>query len=176
MTNGLKQIEDYRGIVSDSMLEEIQAKAAELRGSSVVHVNATNYGGGVAEILDNFVLLMNDLGIRTDWRVLHGVPDFFEVTKKFHNALQGADISFSDDELNLYKTINHKFAQFADLSHDYVIIHDPQPAALVEYVEHTAPWVWRCHIDITKPNQQAWEFMEPFIQQAYLAQGLAPQQ
>lgn len=165
MANRLKQIEDYRGVVSDSMLDEIQTKAAELRGSSVVHVNATNYGGGVAEILDNFVLLMNDLGIRTDWRVLHGIPDFFEVTKKFHNALQGAEISFSDDELDLYKAINHKFAQFADLSHDYVIIHDPQPAALVEYVEHTAPWVWRCHIDITKPNKQAWEFMEPFIQQ-----------
>jgi trehalose synthase len=106
---------------------------------------------------------MNDLGIRTDWRVLHGIPDFFEVTKKFHNALQGADITFSDEELELYKYINKKFAQFADLSHDFVIIHDPQPAALVDYVPHSAPWVWRCHIDITKPNPQAWDFMEPFI-------------
>jgi len=163
MTKALKQIEDYRGIVNDAVIDEITTKAAELRGSSVVHVNATNYGGGVAEILDNFVLLMNDLGIRTDWRVLHGIPDFFEVTKKFHNALQGADIQFSKEELELYKYINKKFAQFADLSHDYVIIHDPQPAALVDYVSHSSPWIWRCHIDITKPNQQAWNFMEPFI-------------
>ena len=163
MTNGLKQLDDYRGIVNEGVIEEITAKAAALRGSSVVHVNATSYGGGVAEILDNFVLLMNSLGIRTDWRVLHGVPDFFEVTKKFHNALQGADLSFSDEELELYKFINHKFAQFVDLSHDFVIIHDPQPAALAEYVSHTTPWVWRCHIDITKPNPQAWAFMEPFI-------------
>jgi trehalose synthase len=163
MKNALKRVDDYRGIVDDSVIEEIMTRAAELRGASVVHVNATNYGGGVAEILDSFVLLMNDLGIRTDWRVLHGIPDFFEVTKKFHNALQGADLHFNDEELELYKFINHKFAQFADLSHDYVIIHDPQPAALVEFVQHTRPWVWRCHIDITKPNPQAWAFMEPFI-------------
>jgi trehalose synthase len=163
MKNALKQVEDYRGIVSDGVIEEITAKATELRGSRVAHVNATNYGGGVAEILDSFVLLMNDLGIRADWRVLHGIPDFFEVTKKFHNALQGADLSFSKEELELYTFINRKFAQFADLSHDYVIIHDPQPAALVEFVQHTRPWVWRCHIDITKPNPQAWAFMEPFI-------------
>jgi trehalose synthase len=165
MTRVLKKIEDYRGVVQDSVIDEITTKASDLRGASVVHVNATSYGGGVAEILDNFVLLMNDLGIRTDWRVLHGIPDFFEVTKKFHNALQGADIHFSEEELELYKYINNKFAQFVDLSHDYVIIHDPQPAALVEYVNHTNPWVWRCHIDITTPNQQAWEFMEPFIKQ-----------
>jgi trehalose synthase len=165
MTNALKQIEDYRRVAGEDMIDEIKSKANDLQGSSFVHVNATNYGGGVAEILDNFVLLMNDLGIRTDWRVLHGIPDFFEVTKKFHNALQGADLAFSDEELELYQFINRKFAQFADLSHDYVIIHDPQPAALVEYVEHKAPWVWRCHIDITKPNSQAWAFMEPFIQQ-----------
>jgi trehalose synthase len=163
MKNALKRVDDYRGIVNDSVIEEIKTRAAELRGASVVHVNATNYGGGVAEILDSFVLLMNDLGIRTDWRVLHGIPDFFEVTKKFHNALQGADLHFNDEELELYKFINHKFAQFADLSHDYVIIHDPQPAALVEFVEHTSPWIWRCHIDITKPNPQAWAFMEPFV-------------
>ncbi len=165
MTHALKKIEDYREVVQDSVIDEITTKATDLRGASVVHVNATSYGGGVAEILDNFVLLMNDLGIRTDWRVLHGIPDFFEVTKKFHNALQGADIHFSEEELELYKYINNKFAQFVDLSHDYVIIHDPQPAALVEYVNHTNPWVWRCHIDITTPNQQAWEFMEPFIKQ-----------
>ncbi len=161
MTKAMKQIEDYRGIVDDSMLAELRTKAAELSGSSLVHVNATSYGGGVAEILDNFVLLMNDLGIRTDWRVLHGVPDYFEVTKKFHNALQGADLKFSDEELELYKFINKKFAQFADLSHDFVIIHDPQPAALVEYVRHKAPWVWRCHIDITRPNRKPGRLWSP---------------
>ena len=159
----IKQLADYRGIVSDAVIDEIGVKARELKGATVVHVNATNFGGGVAEILDNLVPLMNDIGLRADWRVLHGVPDFFEVTKKFHNALQGQDLVFDDQELQLFKFINEKFARFAFLDHDFVIIHDPQPAALVQYVAHTNPWVWRCHIDITHPSAQAWSFMEPFI-------------
>ena len=163
MNRRIKHFEDYRGIADDAVLEEIQEKAKAIQGATVAHVNATSYGGGVAEILDSFVLLMNDLGIRTDWRVLHGIPDFFEVTKKFHNALQGQELSFSKEELDLYKFINEKFAHFAFLDHDYVIIHDPQPCALVRHIPHTSPWVWRCHIDITKPNPQAWAFMEPYV-------------
>ncbi len=165
MKRSLRKVEDYRGIAPPETIEALQSRAAELRGATVAHVNATNYGGGVAEILDNFVLLMNDLGIRTDWRVIHGIPEYFEVTKKFHNALQGQDLSFSEEELSLYLYINEKFARFAFLDHDFVIIHDPQPCALVQYVAHEAPWIWRCHIDITRPNQQAWGFMEPFILQ-----------
>ena len=106
---------------------------------------------------------MNDLGIRTDWRVIHGIPDFFEVTKKFHNALMGQAAIFEESELELYLDINEKFAQFAFLDHDFVIIHDPQPCALVHYVAHTAPWIWRCHIDISNPNLQALEFLAPYI-------------
>ncbi|MEA1977729.1 MAG: glycosyltransferase [Chloroflexota bacterium] len=163
MKRRFMHFEDYRGIADEAVLKEIQEKAKEIRGVTVAHVNATNYGGGVAEILDSLVLLMNDLGIRTDWRVLHGNPDFFEVTKKFHNALQGQELSFSEDELDLYKFINEKFARFVSLDHDYVIIHDPQPCASIRHIEHTSPWVWRCHIDITKPDPQAWAFMEPYI-------------
>ncbi len=132
----------------------------------MVHVNATAIGGGVAEILDNFVLLMNDAGLRTDWRVLHGTPEFFEVTKKFHNTLQGnRELSFSEQEFELYKWVNHRFASFVDLDHDFVIIHDPQPAALVEYYAHTRPWVFRLHIDITDSNPQAFDFMAPYMEQ-----------
>jgi trehalose synthase len=163
--NKIKRVEDYRGVARDEVLDSIQSKAAALSESTLVHVNATSFGGGVAEILDNFVLLMNDLGIRTDWRVLHGTPDFFEVTKKFHNALQGKEDEFSEEELELYRFTNYKFAQFAQLDHDFVIIHDPQPCALVEYVPNNGRWVWRCHIDITHPNRQAWEFMAPFVDQ-----------
>lgn len=159
-----KRIADYRGIASDKVLDEIDVKARQLASASVVHVNATNFGGGVAEILNSFVLLMNDLGLRTDWRVLHGTPDFFEVTKKFHNALQGQNVAISDEELELYEFTNARFARYADLGHDYVIVHDPQPCGLVHYVAHNTPWVWRCHIDITRPNQRAWEFFKPFIE------------
>ncbi|MEJ2012710.1 MAG: glycosyltransferase [Anaerolineales bacterium] len=159
----LRRVDDFRGVVSDSVLKQLRAAAEPLQNATVAHVNATNYGGGVAEILDNFVLLMNDLGLRTDWRVIHGIPEYFEVTKKFHNALQGGDLTFTEDELELYKRVNEKYAAFAFLDQDFVIIHDPQPCALVEYVKHDSPWVWRCHIDITHANPQAWEFMEPFI-------------
>ncbi len=165
MNLGGKQLADYRGIVTDECLDSIRSRAAELRGATVVHVNATSFGGGVAEILGNLVPLMNDVGIRTDWRVLHGTPAFFEVTKKMHNALQGQALPFPEQDLKLYETINHNFAQFAFLDHDFVIVHDPQPCALVGDVRHTSPWVWRCHIDITHSNAQAWQFLEPFILQ-----------
>ncbi len=162
----LKQLTDYSGVVADEVLDEIYEKAAKLGGARMVHVNATSQGGGVAEILDNLVLLMNDAGLRTDWRVLHGTPEFFEVTKKFHNTLQGErELSFTEEEFELYRFVNRRFARFVDLDHDFVIIHDPQPVALVEYVSNGRPWVWRCHIDITDPNPQAWEFMEPYIRQ-----------
>lgn len=158
-----KQLSDYEGIASEQVLNEIRQRADQLKGAEVVHVNATNFGGGVAEILDNMVLLMNDVGLDVDWRVLHGTPDFFEVTKKFHNALQGADLSFSEDEFETFRFINEKFALFAELDHDYVVVHDPQPCALAHYAEHDRAWIWRCHIDITKPNPAAWEFMQPYI-------------
>lgn len=162
----LKQLSDYQGVAPEGAVDLIRDKAAQLRGASMVHVNATSFGGGVAEILDNFVLLMNDAGLRTDWRVMHGVPEFFEVTKKFHNALQGdRDLSFSEQEFELFRFINEKFARFAALDHDFVIIHDPQPVGLVEYAPHSRPWVWRCHIDITDPNPQAWDFMDPYVRQ-----------
>lgn len=162
----LKQLTDYRELAPAGVLDEIYEKAGLLKGASMVHVNATAIGGGVAEILDNFVLLMNDVGVRTDWRVLHGTLDFFEITKKFHNTLQGnRELSFSEDELELYKTVNHRFASWADLDHDFVIIHDPQPAALVEYYDHSHPWVFRLHIDITDANPQAFDFMAPYIEQ-----------
>jgi trehalose synthase len=161
----MKRLDDYRGIETDAVLDEIRQKGKQLSGTSAVHVNATAVGGGVAEILDNLVLLSNDVGLRTDWRVIHGTAFYFEVTKKFHNALQGQDVSFDERELDLYKRINEKFGRFAFLDHDVVIIHDPQPLALIDYVPNSRPWTWRCHIDITKPNKQAWEFIEPYILQ-----------
>ena len=163
MNNKFNRLDDYREIVGQELLEKIRVKAQHLKNASVVHVNATSLGGGVAEILNSMVPLMNDVGIRTDWRVLHGKPEFFEVTKKFHNALQGQRLEFDEEELELYRFTNEMFARFAYLDHDFVIIHDPQPCALVRYASHIAPWIWRCHIDITRPNERAWRFMEPLI-------------
>ncbi|MFQ6674852.1 MAG: glycosyltransferase [Fidelibacterota bacterium] len=159
----MKQIDDYRTIVGDAIVDRIRSLASELSDITLVHVNATAFGGGVAEILDNLVLLMNDIGVRTDWRVLHGSPEFFEVTKKLHNALQGMDVSFTEEEIGLYAFMNHKFSRFADLQHDCVFIHDPQPLPLAHFVSHSAPWIWRCHIDITHPNPRTWKEVEPYI-------------
>lgn len=165
MPNRSKKLSDYEEVVGEEVIQNIRESAKPFQGATVVHVNATNFGGGVAEILDNLVLLMNDVGVRTDWRVLHGTPPFFEVTKKFHNALQGQDVAFQPDEFELYEFINQKFARFAILDHDFVIVHDPQPCALVRFVVNGNPWVWRCHIDITTPNEQAWNYMRPFIEE-----------
>ena len=162
----LKQLADYQGLAPEGVLDEIYEKAGRLKDVSMVHVNATAIGGGVAEILDNFVPLMNDAGLRTDWRVIHGTADYFEVTKKFHNTLQGnRELSFSEEEFELFRWVNHRFASFADLDHDFVIVHDPQPAALVEYYAHSRPWVFRLHIDITDANPQAFDFMAPYMDQ-----------
>ena len=157
------RVEDFRHLVSDEALADIYARARKLYGKHIVHINSTYQGGGVAEILSSLVLLMNDVGIDTGWRILHGNPDFFEVTKKFHNALQGSAIDLSPTKKNLYLQANENFADFTHLDHDCIIVHDPQPAALIRSYKKTQPWIWRCHIDLTDPDPGLWDFLKNFI-------------
>ena len=156
-------LEDFRGIVEDKTLAEIYAKARGLYGKHIVHVNSTYMGGGVAEILYSLVMLMNDVGIDTGWRILHATPDFFDITKSFHNALQGADIDLTEEKKNLYLQVNSSYSRFAHLDHDCVIVHDPQPLALIRSYRKRQPWIWRCHIDLTDPNAELWDFLKGFI-------------
>jgi len=128
-----------------------------------VHVNSTYQGGGVAEILHSLVLLMNDVGVDTGWRILHGSLDFFDVTKKFHNALQGASLNLSERKKQLYLQVNESFAKFTHLNHDCVIVHDPQPLPLIKYYKKRQPWIWRCHIDLTEPHKHLWDFLKGFL-------------
>ena len=118
------RLEDFRHIVPDTRLAEIYSRARKLYGKHIVHVNATYQGGGVAAIRYSLVQLMNDVGISTGWRILHGSQEFFEVTKSFHNALQGAHLNFSDKKRQVYLQVNDNFARFTHLEHDCVIIHD----------------------------------------------------
>ena len=111
-------VEDFRHIVPDNELADIYARARGLYGKHIVHINSTYQGGGVAEILASLVLLMNDVGVDTGWRILHGNPDFFEVTKKFHNALQGGNLNLSKTKKQLYLQANENFARFTHLDHD----------------------------------------------------------
>ncbi|MHC4866322.1 MAG: glycosyltransferase [Planctomycetota bacterium] len=160
-------LDDFRHIVPDETLGEIYARARRLYGKHIVHLNATYQGGGVAEILYSLVLLMNDVGIDAGWRILHGSQEFFEVTKSFHNALQGAKLNLSDRKRNLYLRINENFARFTHLHHDCVIVHDPQPLSLIKYYRKNQPWIWpwiwRCHIDLTEPHQELWDFLKGFV-------------
>jgi trehalose synthase len=157
------RLEDFRHIVPDTRLAEIYKRAKGLYGKHIVHVNATYQGGGVAEILYSLVQLMNDVGINTGWRILHGSQEFFEITKSFHNALQGAKLNLTDRKKRLYLQTNDIFLKFTHLYHDCVIIHDPQPLSLIGSYRKRQPWIWRCHIDLTNPNEELWDFLKGYM-------------
>jgi len=156
-------LESFRHIVPDETLAEIYARARGLYGKHIIHLNATYQGGGVAEILYSLVLLMNDVGVDAGWRILHGSQEFFETTKSFHNALQGAELNLSERRKRVYLQVNHNFSKFTHLDHDCVIIHDPQPLALIRSYRKRQPWIWRCHIDLTDPHKELWDFLKGFL-------------
>jgi len=158
-----KSLDDYRAVVGDQVVGEIYAKARPLQGKHIAHVNSTSQGGGVAEILSSLVPLMNDVGIETDWRVLHGSSDFFTITKKFHNALQSGTLNLTDMKKHIYIQTNEAFATYCHINADCVIVHDPQPLPLIKFYKKQVPWVWRCHIDLTNPHEALWDFLKTFI-------------
>ena len=136
-----------------------------LRDIHVVNVNSTYYGGGVAELLSSLTLLMNASGIKTGWRVIEGRPDFFSVTKKMHNALQGGDINLTDLKVQIYEEVVFENAARLHLDHDVVIVHDPQPLPLIQHFRKKAPWVWRCHVDLSQPHADVWDYIAPLVEQ-----------
>ncbi|ASJ14284.1 trehalose synthase [Thermococcus radiotolerans] len=165
-TGAGKGLEDYSGIIGEETVERIRVKAEKLEGKSFAHVNSTSFGGGVAEILHNLVPLMRDSGLDAKWFVIQGSDEFFNVTKSFHNALQGnKNLKLTEEMKNLYIKTNEENAQKTDLTEfDYVLVHDPQPAALIEFYEKRQPWIWRCHIDLSDPNREFWEFLRQYVQ------------
>ncbi len=158
-----KTLDRYRDVVGDKIVDEIYNSASSLSEKHIVHINSTYQGGGVAEILETLVLLMNDAGVNTGWRLLHGSPDFFRVTKKFHNALQGDDIRLSRMKKRVYEMGNENNSVFLHLDHDAVIVHDTQPLSLIKFERKAQPWIWRCHIDISTPNKEIWAYLKEFI-------------
>jgi len=158
-------IEDFEDLIGAEAVERILRKAERLRDLHVVNINSTYYGGGVAELLSSLTLLMNASGIRTGWRVIQGRPDFFSITKKMHNALQGADIKLTDLKMQIYEEVAFENAARVHLDHDLVIVHDPQPLPLIRYFRKKAPWVWRCHVDLTRPHSELWNYLVPLIEQ-----------
>ncbi|HUL38620.1 MAG TPA: glycosyltransferase [Thermodesulfobacteriota bacterium] len=161
----LLQLEDYEQLVGSRTIGRIRKKAQSLQHLHVVHINSTYYGGGVAELLTPLTLLMNSAGIRTDWRIIHGPPDFFSITKKMHNALQGGKINLSDRKMKIYEAVILENAVRNHLEdRNMVIIHDPQPLPMIRHYKKTGPWIWRCHVDLSKPNRKLWRYLVPFIE------------
>jgi trehalose synthase len=160
----ITQIEDYGPIVGTEIVERIKAKAKPLRDMHIVNVNSTYYGGGVSQLLSSETLLMNSLGIKTGWRVIQGSPDFFSVTKKIHNALQGGKINLTDRKMKMYEDIIYENSIRNHLDHDVVIVHDPQPLPMINYYRKNRPWIWRCHIDLSSPNKELWGYLSDFIE------------
>ena len=162
---GLVQLEDYEQLVGPRTIERIKKKAESLKHLHVLHINSTYSGGGVAELLTSLTLLMNTSGIKTGWRIIQGSPDFFSVTKKMHNALQGGKINLSLRKRRIYEEVIHENAVRNHLEHhNMVIIHDPQPLSMVDHYRKNGPWIWRCHTDLTSPNRKLWNYLLPFIE------------
>ncbi len=161
---GHKALADYATIASRGLMDQIRALAEPLAGKRVLHLSATAFGGGVAEINYTLVPLMRDAGLETDWRIIHGQDEFFDVTKTIHNALQGAERSLTPEQQEVFRRYNRLNAEALEGEYDFVIVHDPQPAAVVEDARSVGQyWIWRCHIDLSEPNREVLDFLAPSI-------------
>jgi trehalose synthase len=165
VNTGTKSLADYATIVSRGLMEEIRRLAEPLRGIKVVHLSATAFGGGVAEILYTLIPLMRDAGLDVEWRIIRGQEDFFSVTKAIHNGLQGSPRSLSDEERDVFRHYSRANAEeFDDGGYDFVVVHDPQPAGMIEsFRTSRAKWVWRCHIDLSEPNRGILDVLLPSL-------------
>ncbi len=156
----------YGSVAGEDVINHLLQLSRPLEGKKVVHVNSTREGGGVAEILHKLVPLMKDLGLDVSWEVITGQEEFFKCTKGFHNALQGHRVSIGSALLEIYEKTNAENAQRLEellREADFVFIHDPQPAALIEHVaERRGKWIWRCHIDCSRPHRPVWKYLRQY--------------
>ncbi len=156
---------DYREVVGPDIVEELMVLAAHVGDRSIKMVNSTKVGGGVAEMLHRTVPLLNELGVKTTWDVIEGDEPFFEITKGFHNALQGKKVEFTKEQLDTYLEYNRANFERLSFDEDLIVIHDPQPAAMISLLDRKSnKWVWRCHIDMSRPDPDLWKFMRPHVE------------
>ncbi|MBD0290545.1 MAG: glycosyltransferase, partial [Thermoleophilia bacterium] len=146
-------------------MDQIRMLAEPLAGKRVLHLSATAFGGGVAEILYALVPLMRDAGVETEWRVIFGQDEFFDVTKTIHNALQGSERGLTPAQEDVFRAYNRANGEALDGEWDFVVVHDPQPAGMIEVARRAAPhWIWRCHIDLSTPNPSVLRFLTPMLE------------
>jgi trehalose synthase len=178
---GHKPLGDYVTIANRGLMEQIRSLAEPLVGKRVLHLSATAFGGGVAEILYALVPLMRDAGLEAEWRVIYGENEFFDVTKAIHNGLQGSPQGLDEKQREIFRRYNRLNGEALEDEFDFVIVHDPQPAGMVEHARAAGDhWIWRCHIDLSEPNPDVLEFLRPWIgahdaavlhRRAYVPQG-----
>ncbi len=157
-------LDEYTQIVGKLRIEEIKELAESLVGKKACHINSTSFGGGVAEILRRLAPLMRDVGLEVEWIVIDGSDEFFDVTKALHNGLQGMNIPLTEDMKETYLRLNRINARELDSDYDLVVIHDCQPAAIIDYLPtRKGKWTWRCHIDLSNPSKQFIDFITPFV-------------
>jgi trehalose synthase len=158
----MAKLEEYIPIVGQSVIDDLKLLAKKLEGKTVQHINSTAVGGGVAEILTRAVPLLKELGVNTYWDVIKGGEQFFEVTKKFHNALHGRQEEINQHDFDIFMEASEENIKSLDTHGDIVFVHDPQPIALINKKKDNK-WIWRCHIDVSDPNRKVWEFLNSFI-------------
>jgi len=164
VTVGRWSLDSYETLAPAAVMRELREHARALAGARILHVNATPYGGGVSELLRSSVPLLRDLGLTVDWKVIGGDADFFHATKALHNGLQGGPRGPSEAERDAYARCMEENAETLDGGYDFVVLHDPQPAGLLAARgKGDARWVWRCHIDTSEPNADAWSFLAPLL-------------
>ena len=162
---GHKSLADYASLASRGLMTEIRRLAEPLQGKRIVHLSATAFGGGVAEINYALVPLMADVGLDVEWRIIQGEDEFFGVTKTIHNALQGDPRGLTKEQEATFRRYNALNAEQFEDDYDYVIVHDPQPAAMVDHFpDSDAHWIWRCHIDLSTPNLDVLGFLAPSLE------------
>ena len=158
------RLKDYEPVVGRSSLEELKMLAAKFSGKIVQIINSTFVGGGVSEILEHMVPLLNQLGVDARWNVISGGEEFFEVTKKFHNALHGNREKISSQDFALFSEVTQRNLNEMSFYGDIIFIHDPQPVGLIAQKKNIGKkWLWRCHIDVSNPDKKVWKFLRSFI-------------
>ncbi|MDD2654455.1 MAG: glycosyl transferase family 1, partial [Candidatus Omnitrophica bacterium] len=158
----MAKIDEYIPIVGQSTIDDLKLLAERLKGKVVQHINSTSVGGGVAEILNRMVPLLREVGVDTRWDLIKGGEQFFEVTKKIHNALHGRLDTVNRQDIDIFMETSKKNIEEVNTSSDIVFIHDPQPIALIDK-KATNKWIWRCHVDVSNPSQEVWDFLMGFI-------------
>jgi len=157
-------LDDYESVLGAAEIAELRTLAARLRGRSVQMINSTAVGGGVAEILNRMIPLMQELEVATRWDVITGGEDFFAITKAFHNALHGEGFRMTDDSFKTFLAYTEQNRARLRFDADFTVIHDPQPVALIDARKnHDGHWIWRCHIDLSQPNSRVWNFLAEFV-------------